>query len=111
MTLKLSKKAFVEAMIRDFKVEVAKHATAKKDWLVSQAFVDAERNFPLQRPGRSHFASDAAFEKSMVEFEAAFAHRHIPFPEPIAAHFLVALCVGSDGDPDYEIIDDLESSK
>lgn len=110
MTLQISKKGLVDALIRDFETAVKKHAAAKQFWLNWQAFVDAERNFPLQKPDRSSFENDADFEKAVLAFEETYAHLHIPYPEPVAPHALIAACVGSDGVPDFEIVDDMKES-
>ena len=106
--LRISKKGLIEALILDFETEVKKYAAAKKFWLGWQAFVEAERNFPLHQPERSHFENDADFQSALRGFEEAYARRHIPFAEPVAPHVLIAACVDADGNPDFEIIDDLK---
>jgi hypothetical protein len=108
MTLQISKKGLVEALLRDFEVEIKKYAAAKKFWLNWQAFVEAERNFPVQKPDRSHFENDADFDAATRSFDEAHARRHIPFPEPVAKHALIAACVGPDGNPDFEFSNDME---
>jgi hypothetical protein len=109
-TLRISKKALVEALIRDFVTEIEAHAAKKRDWLKNLAFVTAERQFFPQKPDRSDFDDDATYHDAFREFVRECLKGERPYPEPVAAHAFIGLCVGPDGKPDFEIIDDLREA-
>ena len=106
MTLRLLKSALAEALIADYVAAVEKFAVERKNWVAHMAFVEAERNFPLQKPERANYGSAYDFDAALKEYNAALFQRHVGYPAP-SAHPAVMAAVNDRGDVDFEIIDDL----
>lgn len=109
MTFRFSKSGFLEAILRDFVTEVEAHAARKRDWLKNLAFVNAERQFLPRMPDRADYDDADAYHDAFHEFVRESLKGERPYPEPVA-HPIVAACVGPDGIPDFEIVDDLKET-
>jgi hypothetical protein len=76
-----------------------------QQWRAHMAFVEAEKNFPLNRPDRSRFDTAESFDKAIERYDAEMFQRHVPYPGPHMDRRFTFM-VTEETEPYYEIIDD-----
>jgi hypothetical protein len=109
MTLRLLKSVLAEALIADYVAAVKRFGEERKNWVAHMTFVEAERNFPLVAPQQPNYANRDDFAAALKDYNAALLQRHVPYPAP-SAHPSVMAAINSEGEVDFEIVDDLSIS-